>query len=212
MLTIEQARLWYTGADAVHDFDHVLRVTFTANRIGKLEGADLEILRAAALLHDAEGASPGPGSKRLGHQHASAEFAGRILKEEGWPDERIAAVQHCIRAHRYRDHSEPPASLEARILFDADKLDVLGAIGAARVIAYAALDGNPFYFPPSDKFLRTGREEPAEPHSAYHEHLFKLRYVSQRMFTASAKAMAAERLAYLEGFFERLIAEWQGEK
>lgn len=211
MLTIEQARLWYTGADAVHDFDHVLRVTFTADRIGKLEGADLEILRAAALLHDAEGAAPGPDSKRLDHQHASAEFAGRILTEEGWPAERIAAVQHCIRAHRYRDHSEPPASLEARILFDADKLDVLGAIGAARVIAYAALDGNPFYFPPSEKFLRTGREAPGEPHSAYHEHLFKLRYVSQRMFTASAKALAAERLAYLEGFFKRLIAEWQGE-
>mgnify|MGYP002814675134 CR=1 FL=1 len=124
---------------------------------------------------------------------------------------RIAAVQHCIRAHRYRDNSEPPVTLEAKVLFDADKLDVLGAIGAARTIAYATLDGKPFYYPPSDKFLRSGQEEPGEPHSAYHEHLFKLRKVGERMFTAAAKAMAAERLAYLDAFFERLIHEWQGE-
>jgi uncharacterized protein len=210
MPTITQAHLWYTGADAVHDFDHVLRVFHTAERLGQLEGADLEILRAAALLHDAADAAPGPGSKRRDHQHASADFAGRILKEEGWSADRIAAVQHCIRAHRFRDNSEPPASLEAKILFDADKLDVLGAIGAARVIAYAALDGKPFYSPPSGKFLQTGQEEPGEPHSSYHEHLFKLRKVAERMFTASAKALAAERLAYLDQFFERLIAEWEG--
>lgn len=212
MPTIAQARLWYTSADAVHDFDHVLRVFRTAERLARLEGADLEIVRAAALLHDAEGAAPGPDSKRLDHQHASADFAARVLEEEGWPAERIAAVQHCIRAHRYRDNSEPPASLEAKILFDADKLDVLGAIGAARVIAYATLDGNPFYYPPSENFLQSGQEEPGEPHSSYHEHLFKLRKVGERMFTASAKALAAERLAYLDAFFERLIAEWQGDK
>jgi len=211
MPTIEQAREWYTTADVVHDFDHVLRVYRTAEHLAEIEGADLQIVRAAALLHDAEGAAPGAGSTRANHQHASAGFAAQVLTEEGWPVERIAAVQHCIRAHRYRDNSEPPNTLEAKILFDADKLDVLGAVGAARVIAYATLDGNPFYYPPSEKFLHNGEEEPGEPHSAYHEHLFKLRKVGGRMFTLTAKAMAAERLAYLDAFFERLITEWQGE-
>jgi uncharacterized protein len=167
---------------------------------------------AAALLHDAEGAAPGTSAERASHQHASAEFAARVLTEEGWPEERIASVQHCIRAHRYRDRSEPPQTLEAKILFDADKLDVLGAVGAARVIAYATLDGNPFYYPPSAQFLQSGEEEPGEPHSAYHEHLFKLRKVGGRMFTATARALAADRLATLDAFFERLIAEWQGDK
>jgi len=212
MPTIEQARQWYLKADVVHDFDHVLRVYRTAEHLAEIEGADLDIVRAAALLHDAEGAAPGVGSTRLSHQHASAEFAARVLSKEGWTAERIATVQHCIRAHRFRDDSEPPATLEAKILFDADKLDVLGAVGAARVIAYAALDGNPFYFPPSDQFLNSGKEAPGEPHSAYHEHLFKLRKVGARMFTATAKTMAAERLAYLDAFFERLIEEWQGER
>jgi uncharacterized protein len=206
--TIEQARQWYQDADAVHDFDHVLRVYRTAERLAGAEGADLEIVRAAALLHDARGAASGEDS-RSDHHQASAGFAAEVLAAEGWPQERIAAVQHCIRAHRYRG-TEAPESLEARILFDADKLDVLGAIGAARVIAYATLAGQPWYAEPSPEFLNTGREQPGEPHSAYHEHLFKLRRVHERMFTPTARALAAERLRYLDAFFERLIAEWQG--
>jgi uncharacterized protein len=209
---IETARRWYASADAVHDFEHVLRVYRMAERLAEAEGADLEIVRAAALLHDAEGAAPGEGSVRETHHHASAGFAARVLSAEGWEAGRIAAVQHCIRAHRYRDRSEPPNTIEAKILFDADKLDVLGAIGVARVIAYAALDGNPFYFPPSEQFLSTGREEPGEPHSSYHEHLFKLRKVRERMFTETARAIAAERLRYLDEYFERLLDEWQGKR
>lgn len=210
MPTIEQARTWYAGADAVHDFDHVLRVYRMAEHLAEKEGGDLEIILAAALLHDAEGAAPGENNQRSSHQHASADFASLVLKQEGWQDARIEAVRHCIRAHRFRDASEPPATLEARILFDADKLDVLGAIGAARVIAYAALDGQPFYFPPSAQFLHNGEQEPGEPHSAYHEHLFKLRKVSERMFTSTAQAIARDRLAYLDAFFDRLITEWNG--
>ncbi len=212
MPDIETARSWYASADAVHDFDHVLRVYRMAERLARAEGADLEIVRAAALLHDAEGAAPGEGSLRENHHHASADFAARILKAEGWSAERIAAVQHCIRAHRYRDRSEPPQTIEAKILFDADKLDVLGAIGVARVIAYATLDGKPFYHPPSPQFLETGQEQSGEPHSAYHELLFKLRKVRQRMFTATARRIAARRLRYLDGYFERLIDEWDGKR
>jgi uncharacterized protein len=209
---IEQARAWYAGADPVHDFDHVLRVYRMAERLAAEEGADLEIIRAAALLHDAQGSAPGgEGAERASHHHTSAEFAGEILTAEGWEPERIAAVQHCIRAHRFRDQSEPPATPEARILFDADKLDVLGAIGIARVIAYAALDGQPFYAQPSQQFLETGEKMPGEPHSSYHEHLFKLLHVKERLFTPTARALAEEREAYLADFFARFEAESRGE-
>jgi uncharacterized protein len=210
--TIEQAREWYRGADAVHDFDHVLRVYRMAERLAREEGGDLEIVRAAALLHDAEGSAPGgEGEERASHHHASAQFAGQVLAAEGWPAERIAAVQHCIRAHRFRDRTEPPATIEAKILFDADKLDVLGAIGVARVVAYSALDGQPFYAQPSEAFLQTGQEEPGEPHSSYHEYLFKLRKVHDRLFTPTARALAAGRDAYLADFYARFEAESRGE-
>lgn len=210
MPTIEQARAWYADADPVHDFDHVLRVYRMAERLAEAEGADMDIVRAAALLHDAEGATPGHAS-RADHHHASAEFAAQVLASEGWEAGRIAAVQHCIRAHRYRG-DEKPETLEAKVLFDADKLDVLGAIGAARAIGYASLAGTPWYAEPSRQFLESGREVEGEPHSAYHEHLFKLRKVRERMFTSTARAIAEERLKYLDEFFERLIDEWYGKK
>lgn len=209
MLSLEQARQWYQDADAVHDFEHVRRVYRLAERIARAEGADLEIVRAAALLHDAQGSDPGK-QVRHNHHHASAKFAAQVLAGEGWSAERISAVLHCIRAHRFRG-DESPQTLEAQVLFDADKLDVLGAIGVARAIAYATLAGMPWYFPPSAHFRETGEELPGEPHSAYHEYLFKLRRVPERLYTATARALAVERLRYLEEFFQRLSREWEGE-
>jgi uncharacterized protein len=210
MLNLEQAKQWYQNTDVVHDFSHIERVYRMAERLAKEEGADLEIVRAAALLHDADGTTPGSES-RVEHHLRSAEIAGKVLTSEGWPAERIAAVQHCIRAHRFRDDREPPATIEAKCLFDADKLDVLGAIGAVRVTVYAALAGTPFYSAPSETFLRSSKEEPGELHSAYHEHLFKLRNVEKRLYTTSAKNIARERTEFLEEFFERLIKEINGE-
>ncbi len=210
MLSLEQAKKWYVNTDAVHDFSHIERVYRMAERLAQEEGADLEIVRAAALLHDADGTTPGSDT-RLEHHLRSAEIAANVLREEGWPPERIAAVQHCIRAHRYRDDREPPATIEAKCLFDADKLDVLGAIGAVRATVYAALAGTPFYSKPSETFLKTWQEEPGELHSAYHEHLFKLRKVETRLYTRTAKTLARERTAYLDEFFTRLIKEINGE-
>ncbi len=211
MITFEQAKEWYKDTDPVHDFSHIERVYRMAERLALAEGADLEIVRAAALLHDADGTTPGSEVRRE-HHLRSADFAERILQAEGWPEERIKAVQHCIRAHRYRDDREPPATIEAKCLFDADKLDVLGAIGAVRVVVYAALAGTPFYSEPSQQFLQTWKEEPGELHSAYHEYLFKLRNVEKRLFTNTARELAQERSRYLEEFFNQLIAETNGER
>ncbi|MEJ5203342.1 MAG: HD domain-containing protein [Anaerolineales bacterium] len=210
MPDIEQARHWYSQTDAVHNFEHVLRVYHMAERLAKAEGADVEIVRAAALLHDVMDTQPG-SLERSNHHLTSAEFAGQVLRTEGWPEERIAAVQHCIRAHRFRDNREPPRTIEAKVLFDADKLDVLGATGIERTIAYAVLTGQPVYTEPSSKFLETGKKEPGEPHSAYHEFLFKLQKIKELLFTSTARCIAEERHAYLAGFFERLIAERKGE-
>lgn len=209
MLTLDQARQYYPQTDPVHGFDHIQRVYKMAEHLASTEQADLEIVRAAALLHDIEGSHP-EGQERGSHHQQSAEAAGEILMGEGWETGRIAAVQHCIRAHRFRDNREPPASIEAKILFDADKLDVLGAIGIVRVLGYAQQAGEPVYASPSDLFMRTGQEEPGEPHSAYHEHLFKLSKVKDRLYTAEARRIAAARAAYLDGFFTRLMAEFEG--
>ncbi len=212
MPTLELARTWYDDSDPVHGFDHILRVTRMAEKIATAEGADLEIVRAAALLHDAEGSNPTDKARRKLHHHASADFAGEILLAEGWDDSRVAAVQHCIRTHRFRDTSEPPQTLEAQVLFDADKLDAIGSIGLARLIGFVTQTGQPLYSTPSQQFLETGQKAPGEIHSAYHEYLFKLGKLKDRMFTATGKSIALERHRVLEVFFEQLLAEYEEAK
>lgn len=212
MLTLEAARAWYPEVDPVHGFDHIERVHRMAEKLARLEGADMEIVHAAALLHDSRGSDPNSG-ERLSHHEASALFAEQVLREEGWPEERIRSVQHCIRAHRYRGEQEnEPQTIEAKVLFDADKLDVLGAIGVARTIGYAVQAGQPIYAEPSAKFLSEGVKQPGEAHSSYHEYLFKLRKVKARLFTASAHQIATARDAFLTAFYEQLQAEIKAER
>jgi uncharacterized protein len=130
-----------------------------------------------------------------------------VLRAENWPEERIDAVIHCIRAHRFRNSDEPPQTLEAQVLFDADKLDVLGAVGVARTIAYAVQHHQPVFAEPSRKFLASGEKNPAEPHSSYHEYLFKLRNVKNRLYTPTARALAQKRHQFLVSFYHQLAEE-----
>ncbi|MFH1632959.1 MAG: HD domain-containing protein [Chloroflexota bacterium] len=164
---------------------------------------------AAALLHDAAG--PGSGNYRLEHHHASAAFARQVLATEGWPEERIRAVEHCIRAHRFRHQSEPPQTLEAKIIFDADKLDSIGAVGAVRAISYSVHARQLMYGNLSEQFVKTGEKELGEPHTPYHEFGFKLTKLKDRMYTPTARGMAKDRHHFLEAFFARLQAELEGE-
>ena len=210
MPTLEQAEHWYKQSDGVHDFDHVRRVFHMATRLAKTENADLEIVQAAVLLHDVADSEAGTAA-RENHHIASAAFAAEVLAKEGWPEERLTAVQHCIRAHRFRSKGERPETIEAQVLFDADKLDVLGAIGVARTIAYSVQAGQPIYFEPSQQFLDTGTKIPGEPHSAYHEHLYKLVKIKNLLFTQTAKKIAVDRHNYLDAYFNRLISETKGE-
>ena len=212
MLTLEKARDWYPGVDPVHGFDHIERVYRMADKLASMEGADLEIVHVAALLHDSRGSDPNSG-ERLSHHEASARFAEIILWDEGWSNDRILAVQHCIRAHRYRGEKEnEPQTIEAKVLFDADKLDVLGAIGVARTIGYAVQAGQPIYAEPSPQFLANGTKQPGEAHSSYHEYLFKLRKVKDRLFTESAKRIAIARDTFLTDFYKQLQAEIKAER
>ncbi|MGA9531604.1 MAG: HD domain-containing protein [Anaerolineales bacterium] len=208
---LTQAAEWYDEHDPVHGLDHVLRVAALAEKLARASTADLEIVLAAALLHDAKGAAPvGGTADRADHERASATFAAGILTEEGWPPDRIEAVQHCIRAHRYRG-SESPRTLEAKVLFDADKLDVLGAFGIARTIAYACQAGQPIFQPPSGQFIETGELAPGEAHSAYHEYVFKLQRVKDRLQTEVGRQWAEAREPLLHAFFRQLAAEASGE-
>ena len=210
MFTLEKARAWYADDDGVHGFDHIERVYRLCEKIGPPESADMEILLTAALMHDASGSHPGEGNRGEHHIH-SAIFAREQLKYAGWEEERIQAVEHCIRAHRYRK-GETAKTIEAKVLFDADKLDVIGAIGVTRALAYAFQVGTPAYRTPSKNFLENGKKIDGEPHSAYHEYIFKLKKIDAMLFTETARQLAVHRQVFLNGFFEELADEMNNKK
>jgi len=208
MLTIEQAKKWYPEQDPVHGFEHIQRVYRLSETLARREGARWEIVRAAVLLHDVHI----EGGEREDHHLSSAAFAEEILDEEGWSEEDIKAVVHCIRAHRFRDREVQPETVEARVLFDADKLDAIGAVGVLRAAAYAVQDGQSLYHIPSQHFLDTGEKEPGEPHTPYHEFHFKLQHLAREMHTESGRRWANKRHQTMTRFFEQLAAELEGER
>ena len=203
MPTIEKAREFYPADDPVHGFSHVLRVTRLCEIIGKQENANLRILRAAALLHDVEG----DVDVREDHHLAAAIFAERLLQQEGWEEEDIQAVLHCIRSHRFRNTREEPRTLEAQILFDADKLDAIGAVGVARAVAYAIRAGMDIYASPSQHYLDTGELAEGESQTVAHEYLYKLRHIRDRIYTKTGRSLAEERHQRMVDFFDGWMEE-----
>ncbi|MFO7697268.1 MAG: HD domain-containing protein [Anaerolineae bacterium] len=211
MITPEQARVLYADNDSAHGFDHVLRVTHIAERLAIEEGADLEIVRTAALLHDIGRAQ----QERTGISHA--ELGSKAAREilAGHPAERVEAVATAIEQHRFRV-ANPPTSLEARVLYDADKLDAIGAIGVARAYAFGGQTRQRLWadVDPSYAALDTDAVEEslaAGEHTPVHEFVFKLSRLKDRMLTGSGRRMALERHAFMVAFYDRLGQEVLGE-
>ncbi|MGD1993059.1 MAG: HD domain-containing protein [Anaerolineae bacterium] len=204
MIDDRTARQYYEAAESGHDFDHVLRVKALAERIARVEGGDLEVVRAAALLHDLGR----PEQRATGRDHAvvSAERAREILAHHS--AETVEAVAHAIAAHRFRT-GPTPTTPEARALFDADKLDAIGAIGIARVFAYAGARDQPLWA--SMETVKLDGPDTSQ-HTPVHEFVFKLARLRDVLVTDTGRAIADERHRFMEEFFRRLTAEVQGEQ
>ena len=133
-----------------HGWDHADRVWNLCRHIGRAEGADLEVLGLAAYLHDIGRPEERASGGEVCHAVAGAERARRILEEHGYREETIERVVHCIASHRFRRNGERPRTLEARVLFDADKLDAIGAVGIGRAFLFAGEVGARLHNPEAD--------------------------------------------------------------
>ncbi len=211
MITIEEARAYYSDQDSAHSFAHVLRVLRLAERIGKAEGADMVILRTAALLHDIAREEEDAGGAC--HAKVGASRVRQILA--GRPQETIEAVAHAIRCHRFRGTCSP-RTLEAKILYDADKLDAIGAIGVARAYAIAGRCAQSLWAKVPESYAVRKADEAledvrSEGHTPVHEYSFKLSRLKDTLFTQTARDIAAGRQQYMAEFFRRLELEIRGD-
>lgn len=202
------ARRCFDKASGSHDWDHTRRVVKLCERIGPVENADMTVLRAAAYLHDIGRGLQDASNGTICHAEKGAQMAEPMVAGLPFSEEQKQNIIHCIRSHRYRNHHEP-ATTEARVLFDADKLDAIGALGVARAFLFAGEVGARLHNPDLDP-------ENSEPYSAddtgYREFQVKLSKIKDRMLTAEGRKWARERHAFMQDFFNRFLAEHEGKR
>jgi len=171
--------------DDVHGLGHVLRVFCLATCIAMAEGADLDVVAAAALLHDVGRLVE--SHMQVHHAVISANMASELLGAVGFPEYKIDAVRRAILAHSY-SLKFTPRSVEECCVSDADKLDALGAIGVYRTIATNVLHGNNL-------------------NSVIEHFTEKLSKLEQLMCTRTGKKIAKQRQKFINEFFKSLKSE-----
>jgi uncharacterized protein len=199
---ISEIRPMYQGADSAHDFSHIWRVYKNARTIGQEEGADMQVLLLAALLHDVG------SEKKHTLRQSESDGQGRravqaFLESIGLEETAKERVQYAVDVHRFSGKIVP-VTLEARILQDADRLDAIGAIGIARVFLTGGTLARELYHP-DDPFCRAREPDDTKWNlDHFYKKLLKLEF---GMHTKSAKRLAAGRTAVLRRYLQDLEAE-----
>lgn len=188
--------------DGSHDLAHIARVFRNAMRIHAAEGGDGDVLAAAVLLHDCvavEKDSP----LRSEASRLAAEKASGILRGMGWEEGRIAAVAHAILAHSF-SAGIPPETPEACILQDADRLDAIGMVGAARCFYVAGRLNSALYDPADPRAGRRPLDDRAYSLDHFPAKLFRL---ADGFRTKTGASLARERHERLRQFYELFLEE-----
>ena len=204
----QMADPYHDGMGGCHGPDHTERVHKTALHIGRLMEARLDVLSAAALLHDIGRRYETREQGKICHAEKGAELARDILEKLNFSQSFIDETAHCIEAHRYRGDKNP-RTLEAKILYDADKLDSIGAVGIGRAFLFAGQTGARLHNDSDDVDILDCKPYSKED-TAYREFKFKMSKIKDRMLTPEGKRLAEERHVFMEVFFERLERETKG--
>ena len=206
---LERVRAIFSGARGGHDLDHTVRVFVNACRIAEMElprndSESRRVVRLAALLHDCARPEEDRGKGKVCHASLGRLKSAEILRELGCPDENlIRAVSECVGRHRYRGR-ELPSTLPEKIVYDADKLDSIGAVGIGRALHFASQVGARIHNTAEQALA--GKEYGPED-TAYREYLVKLRHVAGRMLTKAGRELAERRSSFMKDFFDEMNRE-----
>ena len=202
------AKTCFDKASGSHDWDHTLRVVRLCEMMGPAENADMDVLGAAAYLHDIGRSLQDESNGAICHAEKGAQMAEPMVKALPLSKKQKQNIIHCIRSHRFRNQHKP-ATNEAKVLFDADKLDAIGAVGVARAFLFAGEVGARLHNPDLDA-------ENSRPYSiddtGYREFKVKLCKIKERMLTIEGRKWARERHAFMDDFFKRFLAEYEGKR
>jgi uncharacterized protein len=198
----------FDKASGSHAWDHTLRVFRLCEMMGPAENADMSVLGAAAYLHDIGRALQDASNGAICHAEKGAQMAEPMVEALPLSKKQKQNIIHCVRSHRFRNQHKP-ATTEAKVLFDADKLDAIGAVGVARAFLFAGEVGARLHNPDLDA-------ENTRPYSVddtgYREFKIKLSKIKARMLTAEGRKWARDRHAFMDDFFNRFLAEYEGKR
>ena len=204
----QRAAELFENARSSHDWEHTQRVCRLCWRIGPVEGAHMPSVIMAAYLHDIGRCAQDRSRGAVCHARVGAEMARPLLAGLPLPAAQRENIIHCIQAHRFRGPLRP-RTIEARVLFDADKLDAIGAVGVARAYLFAGEVGARLH-------NAAGCLADTRPYSpedtGYREYRLKLCRIKDCILTLEGRKIAGQRHAFMEAFFERFIAEYEGRK
>lgn len=220
---IDKVKLFATkkmasNKDSSHNIEHVLRVYKNAMLLSENEPVDLELIKIAALLHDIGGKKElKDSSGNVDHATESAKMAKPFLKELGLPSTKIKHILDCIVSHRFRT-TNVPQTLEAKIVFDADKLETIGAIGVARCFSWVGKNNAHIYKKVDiDQYAKEnlsghpkGRIQDKSKHSPQINWETKDKFILDYLYTNKAKKIAKKRKKFSEIFFDELERELKG--
>lgn len=198
----------FAGASGSHGWDHTLRVYRLCRHIGRVENAEMDVLLIAAYLHDIGRCHQDASKGAVCHAEKGARIAEPIVNALPIGDDQKKNILHCIRAHRFRNDLKPK-TLEAKVLFDADKLDAIGAVGIARAYLFAGEIGARLH---NAGIAVEQTQMYSENDTGFREYQVKLRKIKDRILTREGRRMAVERHAYMEEFFNRFLEEYEGER
>jgi len=202
---------------SAHNLDHVFRVYNLCLLLAKYEkDVDLEVLIPSALLHDIARVKESQNKTgEIDHAVLGSAMAEDILRRLEYEEEKIEKIKHCIISHRFRTGNKPK-TIEAKILFDSDKLDVIGATGLARTFMLAGQFGQRLKAnEPLNDYLKAntidnGRLKDVSKHTPFIEYEVKLKKIPQKLYTKRAKEIGNIRIKFMEEFFKRLDSEIEG--
>jgi len=196
----------FKGEATGHDWWHAWRVWKMSKKISKREGGDLFIVELAALLHDIADWKFHDGNIKVG-----AEKAKTLLKNLGVDNKSIKHICHIIDNVSFKGAGAKNKikTKEGMIVQDADRLDVVGAIGIARTFAYGGFMGREIYNPEIKPKLHKSFEEYKNNKSTSINHFYeKVILLKDRLNTKTAKKIAQKRHNFLENYLKQFFKEW----
>lgn len=206
-LATEFARSRMKSLMASHGWDHVKRVLHLADKITVTEkDADPFIVKVSTILHDIARIEEDSNPGKVCHALLGSEIALAFLLDAHVDPSAAEHISQCILSHRFRNSHEP-RTIEAKILYDADKLDSIGAVGIGRAFLFSGEVGAKLH--DSDVDIHSTKPY-SEDDTAYREYIAKLQYVKDRMLTREGKKIARERHNFMEVFFKRIDDEVKG--